>query len=152
MTPKEAPRRLRHPLYRVWVQMRQRCTNPKCPSYPDYGGRGIGFDPRWNDFATFLADMGERPPGTSLDRKDNDAGYFPDNCRWATHQEQQQNRRDNRLLTYGGRTQCIAEWAREIGGSRMVIHHRLRRGWTLERVLSTPARAMKSPIQKNKKP
>lgn len=73
--------------------MVQRTTNPKASRWPDYGGRGIDLDPRWRDFATFLADMGERPDGLSIERIDNDRGYWPDNCRWATAKEQQANTR-----------------------------------------------------------
>ena len=73
--------------------MRQRCLNPNRPDYPRYGGRGITICEQWSSFNQFLADMGERPPGTSLDRKDNEAGYEPGNCRWATPMQQTANRR-----------------------------------------------------------
>ncbi len=92
-----------HPLYRVWSTMHQRCENPRNARYPDYGGRGITVCDRWSEFLNFLADMGERPapPGWwqssvsywSLDRIDNDGLYSPDNCRWATPEQQQANTR-----------------------------------------------------------
>ena len=79
--------------YRSWCDMIQRCTNPRRDNYERYGGRGITVCERWMTFANFLADMGERPDGTSIDRIDNYRGYEPGNCRWATAIEQAQNKR-----------------------------------------------------------
>lgn len=79
--------------YRSWDHMIQRCTNPSNDNYRYYGGRGINVCPRWRDFSMFLADMGERPFGRSLDRIENDGNYEPGNCRWATAKEQQRNQR-----------------------------------------------------------
>lgn len=84
------------PEYRSWSMMLDRCTNPRSRNYADYGGRGISVCARWRDFATFYADMGTRPGGTSLDRIDVNDGYYPDNCRWASAVEQRANRRDSR--------------------------------------------------------
>jgi hypothetical protein len=83
-----------HPEYRTWVGMLQRCGNPKSKGFKNYGGRGVMVeDRRWHVFENFLADMGPRPPGMTLDRADNDRGYSRANCRWATWSEQQKNRR-----------------------------------------------------------
>jgi hypothetical protein len=86
-------------LYKVWTAMKQRCLNPKDRKFKDYGGRGITVCDRWlHSFEAFLEDMGECPPGLSLDRRDNDGPYDPDNCRWTTLIEQSRNmRRRGRL-------------------------------------------------------
>ncbi len=79
--------------YISWQHMHDRCTNPNAHNYEYYGGRGITVCPEWSEFGTFLSDMGRRPPDATLDRKENDGNYSPDNCRWATKSEQNSNRR-----------------------------------------------------------
>lgn len=86
------------PTYRTWKAMWARCTNPNVPHWKDYGGRGITICERWRSFENFLADMGDRPEGRSIDRIDVNGNYEPSNCRWATALEQRHNRRDTGSL------------------------------------------------------
>jgi hypothetical protein len=112
-----------------------RCDNPRTNGYENYGGRGISVDPKWRDFAAFLADMGERPEGMTLDRIDVNGDYTPSNCRWATSGEQRRNMRNAVLLTHNGRTATAAEWGRIVGTHRNNILRRLKRGLPLDEVL-----------------
>lgn len=84
----------RTPTYTSWMSMRMRCNNPNAPKYSIYGGRGITICDHWDSFENFLADMGERPEGTTLDRVNPDGNYEPANCRWATVKEQNNNKRN----------------------------------------------------------
>lgn len=126
--------------YRTWKSMRSRCQDPGNHAFPHYGGRGIEVCERWRKFANFLADMGERPQGMSLERKDNDGNYEPANCKWATRSEQGRNKRSNHVLVVDGVARCLAEWAEITGITREAIYFRLRSGWTPERAISTPVR------------
>lgn len=131
-------RKNRHKLYSVWQAMRQRCRNTADASYPNYGGRGITVDARWNDFTAFVADMGERPPGTDLGRRDNDGPYSKANCEWQTRKRNLSDFRRSRHLTFRGETRHLAEWARLTGLSKACITARLARRWSVERALMTP--------------
>lgn len=127
------------PEYRTWTAMRNRCHNRRNKSYPRYGGRGVRVCARWNDFAAFLEDMGQRPSRLhTLERGNNDGPYSPDNCRWATAKEQARNRRTSRRLAAFGRTQTVAAWAEETGLKPGTIHQRIDSyGWDVERALSS---------------
>jgi len=129
------------PTYVSWQRMHARCTNPHNDQYARYGALGITVCHRWQDFRNFLADMGERPTGLTLDRLDVDGNYAPTNCRWATPLQQAQNRRNNRLLTYEDCTQSVSAWAETLRIPRTVLQDRFRRGWTDTEILTTPYRA-----------
>jgi len=88
------------PTYKTWEGMKQRCLNPNNPRFSSYGARGIGIDSKWFSFAGFLEDMGERPVGLTLNRKDNNKGYSKDNCNWITAGEQQRNTRRSKLTEH----------------------------------------------------
>lgn len=122
--------------HRSWAHMLERCNNQRCRQYAYYGARGIRVCDQWKSFAGFFADMGVRPEGTTLDRIDSEGNYEPGNCRWATHREQMGNRRDNRMITSGGITQCVRAWERTIGVRHGTIHARIKRGLTVEQCLA----------------
>lgn len=112
--------------------MRSRCRNHDDVHYQEYGGRGITVCDRWQSFEAFLADMGERPAGMTLDRIDNDGNYEPGNCRWASAKDQARNRRDNRIIEFRGRTQSLATWCDELHLDYHVVHYRLKKNYPLE--------------------
>jgi hypothetical protein len=127
------------PTYHSWRQMRNRCQNPKATQWPLYGARGITVCERWQSFDNFLADMGLRPSGTTLDRINNDGNYEPANCRWADGSTQSSNKRNNRVLTAFGRSMTITTWERVMGLGRNNISLRIDTlGWSVEKAISTP--------------
>lgn len=130
-------------LYNRWCGMQQRCNNPNNQAYAAYGARGITVCARWAVFQNFLQDTGHPPDGATLERIDNDKGYSPENCRWATREEQQNNRRTNRWITLGGVTKTITEWSRLTGIHHNTITQRIDGGATPERALTK--RRMPSP-------
>lgn len=117
----------KHPLYSTWRGMLDRCHNPDAAGYRLYGARGITVCAAWRGdisdgqlgvmggFLQFTSDMGDRPPGYSIDRIDNDEGYYPGNCRWATQEEQSNNTRSNNRVTAGGKTLTTSQWGRVFG-------------------------------------
>ena len=126
------------PTYISWQNMRDRCNNPKCRHFHRYGGRGIRICDRWESFVNFLADMGERPAGKNLDRIDGLKGYSPQNCRWATPKEQRFNSSVVKVVTRGGLSLCLTDWAKKLGLNTGGIQERLASGWTEERAFTEP--------------
>jgi len=114
-----------------------RCRCPATHGFANYGGAGIAVCERWRVFEKFLADMGERPAGTSLDRIENAKGYEPGNCRWATAIEQARNRRTTLLIEHRGERLSASEWARRLGMTPRAMRERLRK-WSLDEALSAP--------------
>ena len=122
--------------YSVWEGMKRRCYNSKSRSYPNYGGRGITVCDRWHNFENFIEDMGLRPKGRSLDRINNDLGYFPANCRWATAEEQSLNKRTNHRLSFNNENLTIKEWSDKLGIPVTTIAKRIMSGFPIDKVLS----------------
>ena len=122
------------PTYMSWNAMHMRVQDKRPVVWQYYGAKGIKVCERWSSFENFLADMGERPEGTTLDRERSDGDYEPDNCRWATWETQNRHRRH--LLTFNGETHSIREWAKKIGVKERALWMRLKRGATLEQALT----------------
>lgn len=126
--------------WKSWDAMKQRCLNPNSPDYPRYGAMGIKVCDRWLKIDEFLADMGERPEGKTIDRIDNSGNYEPGNCRWATASEQQFNKRSNLKLEYQGQIRSIVDLSNESGVPLKVLRWRLEHDWDLPRALKSPVR------------
>lgn len=117
------------PTYKSWASMKDRCTNPRNRNFYRYGGRGINICEKWlGGFEAFLDDMGERPAGSSIDRIDNNGSYEPGNCRWATHKQQQNNRRDTVLIELDGERRSLVEWCEHFGVPYTAVRSRRWRG------------------------
>jgi hypothetical protein len=129
--------------YNSWLGMRARVYNPNANAYHRYGGRGIKVCPRWDSFDAFLKDMGKKPSARhSLDRRDNDGDYCPENCQWALPHDQSNNRKNNTRITFGGKTLTVTQWAREIGLSPEGMFYRIYDAkWDIERAMTTPVKA-----------
>lgn len=128
----------RPPEYTCWLSMRARCRNPKHPSYKDYGGRGISVCSRWDSFPAFLADMGLRPANGEIERRDNNQGYCPTNCYWATRSAQMKNTRRTLKVSLNGKTQCLKDWCSELGLLYGTIMSRVKRGWSADKAIAVP--------------
>jgi hypothetical protein len=133
-------RKGRGSVYGIWMAMKQRCYNPKAHDYRLYGARGIRVCNRWLDsYAAFFEDMGPKPIGKSLDRKNNDGPYSPENCRWATPIEQHNNTRACRLIEFRGERLTLSQWSRKTGISCAGLKYRIDARWPIEEVLTRPS-------------
>ena len=134
-------------LYTEWAAMKARCYNPRNKRYDRYGGRGIAICDEWREsyetFRNWALANGYRDDLT-IERNDTDGDYCPENCKWATQKEQQNNRSNNVKIDYHGETMSMKQWAERVGMEYSCLYARLNRGWTFERAISTPSRAKKS--------
>lgn len=133
----------RHPVeYQAWRDMKKRCLKKADPSYKNYGARGITVCASWLNFESFYLDMGPRPsPAHSLDRVDNNGGYCPANCRWATHKVQCNNLRKNKFFEVNGIKDSLAGWAQRLNTTRNALSVRIYNlKWPIEKALTTPVK------------
>lgn len=127
--------------YSSWRNMKNRCLNPKVKAYQNYGGRGITVCERWMSFENFYADMGDPPAGMTLEREDNNLGYSPNNCSWATRADQAKNRRNVALVEISGVKKPLTHWALEMGVSVSSALQRRSRGWSVLEALQIQPRS-----------
>lgn len=129
----------KHPLYRIWRGMIDRCTNNLNYDYCNYGGRGITVCDEWlNSINVFIKDMSERPSKNhSIERLDNNIGYLSSNCKWATAKEQANNRRNNHKLTFNNETLSVSEWSAKLGINVHTIHTRILKNLSVDEILNT---------------
>lgn len=129
-------------LHKIWEAMRSRCCDKNHKHFGDYGGRGIHICEEWSDYIHFRnwALNNGYSEDLTLDRIDVNGDYCPENCRWADWEIQQNNKRSNHNLTYGGKTQTISEWSRSTGINKTTIRARIMAGWSVEDVLNKPVR------------
>jgi hypothetical protein len=137
------------PTRHIWKSMWRRCENPKDTVYQYYGARGIRVCDEWKDFNVFLSDMGIRPEGLSLERKDVNGNYCPENCCWVTAKEQARNKRNSKWITLFNQTKCSAEWCEIYNCSQRLFSDRLGRGWDPLKALTTPPRKIDQCWRKN---
>lgn len=132
-------------LHKIWESMHARCEYEKHPYFSDYGGRGITVCEEWKEFIPFRdwATANGYADNLTIDRKDHNGDYSPENCRWTTMKEQQNNKRSNHLVTLNGVSRTITEWSEILGIKKTTIKERLRCGWTDEQALTTPVRKRK---------
>ena len=137
----------------VYRHMKSRCYTRKTLTINIMAGGGISICERWlGGVEFFLEDMGEKPEGLELDRKDNNQGHSADNCQWITHKQNMRNRRSNRVIEYGGKTQTLVEWSEELGFNYRIVRYRLVRGWDVIAAFTTPFRPKNKARAQHKNP
>lgn len=141
------PGSTRHPLYKIWSGIIQRCENPNCKSFKDYGARGIRICDRWKGgadgltgFECFVLDMGPRPGAQTIERVQTHRGYEPGNCVWLPKPDQSKNRRNVRLIRIGRDVKTIPEWCRVSGLKYWTALRRIKSGWPPDRAVTEPVR------------
>lgn len=127
--------------YSIWVGMKVRCTSLEDKRSHLYAKKGIKVCDRWQDFQNFLEDMGVAPDNLSIDRIDGNGDYSPENCRWATAKEQANNSAANYVIEYEGESLNIGEWAEKLEMKPNTLVYRIRRGWSVDRALTTPVQS-----------
>lgn len=142
-----------NPLHKVWQHMLDRCANPKNKSFKDYGSRGIAVCLRWRDgegkrtgFECFVADMGPRPEGFTIERVNHGRGYEPGNCVWLAKSDQAKNRRTVRLVRIDGQVKTIPDWCAENGIPYWAAIRRVLRGWPPDKAVTTPVRKVRNGV------
>lgn len=136
-------------VYRAWSNMLSRCYNQKHPAYQYYGGEGVRVCDEWRDFRNFIADMGE-PPTRLHTLGRSGFVYDKEHCRWETRLEQANNLKNNRRITFNGRTQTIAEWARELNLEYRILYNRIYRSWSIERSFFEKPRSQTTDIHRSR--
>lgn len=137
-----ARRDYKTPEYITWLAINARCYNPNSEMFSAYGGRGITVCSRWRrNFSAFLQDMGQKPGKRfTIERINNNLGYSPKNCRWATYSEQMRNTRRTRIISLDDKAMCLTDWSEKTGIPMKTIHRRLAAGWSARDALTTPVR------------
>lgn len=144
ITHGHSPRSGQSSEYMTWSQMIQRCKNENNPGFINYGARGITVCKRWMIFKNFIEDMGPRPKNFTLERLDNSKGYTPRNCRWLPRTANNNNRRNNILLTHLGVTRTCSEWSRHSPVCYKAFRRRIKRGWPMELALSASSHSIRT--------
>lgn len=126
-------------VYHIWQGMKHRCQNPNFKHFRNYGGKGVKVCERWMSFESFYADMGEPPTNKhTIERRNSNGDYEPENCVWATRKEQARNLSFNRIITFAGRSVPMFQWAEEFGLNPATLRYRFNNGWTVEEAITTP--------------
>lgn len=130
-------------LYRIWQDMKQRCTNQNNKNYKNYGARGISVCDEWKNSYTSFKEWAMNngyAENLSIDRIDVNGNYEPSNCKWSTQEDQANNMRTNRLISFNGETLTLSQWRKRLGFKRGVLEYRLKHGWDLEDAFYTPVK------------